>query len=446
MRRNFWRIGILCICLGGGVFAWPGTGWAELKDEAVIERMEQMESRIKELESRLSEYETKEKAQQRKTALVEARVSGLEESLDPEPSSDPGAAWAEGIAIGAGGTLIYQFTDHANGDDIAQNGEDVGDASYSVDLEVEKSIADSGRAFLHLETGDGAGVDNDLKLFSSVNSDADDSDNQVQVTEFLYEYSSEPLTVTLGKLSPTEYLDHNEYANDECTQFLGGIFKNSPTIEFPDNAGGLHVGVALNEAVDIDALVMDGDSDWDNFFDNGFFAGQVDFKPELLGLDGHYRVLGWVSDREHTKWDDLAKTKEKGYGFGVSFDQEVTEQIGLFARYSWQNPEVFLNGEDISLEQSFSVGMQCRADMWGRENDVAGFAFGGIIPSDDYKKSDASLKAAVEYHLESYYNYKVNDHVSVSPDLQVIWNPYGRDAANGDKTVVVGGLRTQIDF
>jgi len=30
--------------------------------------------------------------------------------------------------------------------------------------------------------------------------------------------------------------------------------------------------------------------------------------------------------------------------------------------------------------------------------------------------------------------------------LQVIWAPYGGDAANGDKTIVVGGLRAQVDF
>jgi hypothetical protein len=30
--------------------------------------------------------------------------------------------------------------------------------------------------------------------------------------------------------------------------------------------------------------------------------------------------------------------------------------------------------------------------------------------------------------------------------LQIIWQPYGKDAANGDNTIVVGGLRGQVDF
>ena len=48
--------------------------------------------------------------------------------------------------------------------------------------------------------------------------------------------------------------------------------------------------------------------------------------------------------------------------------------------------------------------------------------------------------------LNYHYNYKVNDHFSLSPDLQMIWQPYGKDAANGDKTIVLGGLRAQMEF
>jgi carbohydrate-selective porin OprB len=67
------------------------------------------------------------------------------------------------------------------------------------------------------------------------------------------------------------------------------------------------------------------------------------------------------------------------------------------------------------------------------------------MPSDDYKKVN-DLKAKTESHLEAYYNFKVNEHFSVSPDVQVIWDPYGGDAANGDKTIFVGGMRAQVDF
>jgi carbohydrate-selective porin OprB len=67
------------------------------------------------------------------------------------------------------------------------------------------------------------------------------------------------------------------------------------------------------------------------------------------------------------------------------------------------------------------------------------------MPSDEYKKS-ADLKADTESHMEAYYNFKVNEHLSISPDLQIIWDPYGGDAESGNKTIFVGGMRSQVDF
>ena len=37
-----------------------------------------------------------------------------------------------------------------------------------------------------------------------------------------------------------------------------------------------------------------------------------------------------------------------------------------------------------------------------------------------------------ESHLELYYNFKVNEHLRISPDIQVVWNPYGDDASVED--------------
>ncbi|MBU4313065.1 MAG: carbohydrate porin, partial [Candidatus Omnitrophica bacterium] len=160
---------------------------------------------------------------------------------------------------------------------------------------------------------------------------------------------------------------------------------------------------------------------------------------------GNYRFYGWLNDKDYIRWDDAAKTKEENYGFGLSFDQELTDVLAAFARYGWQNPEVYADGSDFSLEQSWSAGIQLAGSLWGRDDDVFAIAFGQVIPSDDYKKAN-SVKADSEEHLEVYYSFKVNDHLTVSPDIQVIWDPYGGDATNGGKTIFVGGVRAQVDF
>ncbi len=445
MRSHFSR----CLVLGLGLcvglaFSHRDVG-AEPSNAEWVQRMEQMEARIKELEDRLAVYEGKEEGRQTKLSRVEEKIEGLDSKMEEARASGI-VPLMEGIEIGAGATFVYQFTDRANGDDLAQASDDVGDASYSVDLELSKEFDDFGKALILFEAGEGAGVEDELKVFSNVNFDATGGDSNLGVVEGWYEQYMGPATLRFGKLDATYLIDNNEYANDECTQFLGRIFRNNPAVEFPDNGAGLRLALAPREWVEMESIVMDGDADWEDPFSDAFFAGQVNIKPGLFGRPGNYRFFGWASDREHTQWDDPSQSEEMGYGFGLSFDQEVTDNVGVFARYAWEYPEVYLNGDDVSLEQSYSIGVQCAGAPWNRDEDVLGIAFGGVTPSNDYKKSDSVLNADTEYHLESYYGYKINDHLTISPDIQVIWNPYGNDAANGDKTIVVGGIRSQVDF
>jgi len=389
---------------------------------------------LKELKARITQLE-------RKLARQDEEITGIKQE-GVLPSLD-------GLTIGAGATFILQGTDKANGDNLAQNGEDVTDASYSVDLEFEKEFEDYGKAFIHLEAGGGAGVEDELKVFSNVNRDADNDEN-VRLTEAWYEHYPEglPLTLTFGKIDATSFIDTNEYANDEAGQFLGRIFRNSPAIEFADNAAGVRLGIEPTDLIDLELVAMDADSNWEDMFDGIFVATQLNLKPQLFNRSGNYRLLGWTNDRQHTKWDDSTVTKAEGYGLGISFDQELMDNLGAFLRYGWQDPKQRLNGldDDFSLEHSWSTGLQLKGSIWGRDDDVFAIAYGQAIPSDDYKNAGTNLNAESEGHFEAYYSYSVNEHLTLSPDIQVIWNPYGDDATNGNDTITVFGLRGQVDF
>jgi len=408
------------------VFCFTNSVFAKTTQEEITE----LKQKISALEQRINRQEEKVGKQEE-----------LSESLNEIKEI------FNGISLSAGATFIMQSTNNANGDSLSKNGEDVTDASYSVDLEIEKEFSDYGKAYLHFEGGNGNGVIDELQVFSNVNADATGDEN-FDLIEAWYEqyFKSVPLTLTFGKLDATCYIDTNEYANDETAQFLGDAFKNSPALEFPDDNGpGVRFNFEPIKSLGIEMVIMDAEGDWEDFFDNVFFATQINFKPDLFERPGNYRVYGWLNDKGHIKWSNSLETKEKSYGFGLSFDQEITDVLGVFIRYGWQNPEVYAEGADFSLEQSWSAGIQLTGSLWGRDDDVFGFAFGQIFPSDDYKKAK-SVKADSEDHLEAYYSFKVNGHLTISPDIQVIWDPYGGDAANGDKTIVVGGLRAQVDF
>jgi len=352
----------------------------------------------------------------------------------------------EDVDISGGATFIFQNAHNANGDILSEEGTDVDDTSFTLDLKIEKKFQDFCKLFIHLETRGGEGVGDELKVFSNVNNDAY-SRHDVRLREGWCEHylSDLSLTLNIGKLDPTRFIDSNEYANDECHQFLGGIFVNSPSIEFGDNAAGIRLGLEPVEFMDLELVVMDTKSDWEDVFDEMFIAAQLNIKPEFFQRPGNYRLLGWFNGGDHTKWLDTTQTEESGYGFGLNFDQELNDNLGAFFRYGWQDPKVYSIGSDFSLEYSWSAGLQLDGGIWNRHDDTLGFAYGLIFPSDEYKDSQ-NRSAKSEGHLELYYRYKVNDYFSLSPDLQVVWRPYGRDATNGSDAIVAFGLRGQIDF
>lgn len=454
MRIIAFLIGI-CFFTNVCLAAEPAT------NEQLLEEVRSLKTIVNAQQKKINELEkkiTQQEVAAQPVKVEEAKLDDLERRLDSYIDERiekryPGAELMKGLELGVGLTGVVQGTHNANSDSLPFK-KDVTDASYSIDLTFLKQFDNYGQAFVHLEQGNGQGVEPHLKVFSNVNRDAD-NDNNVRATEVWYEHyfapNKIPLTITAGKLDPTIYIDDNAYANDENHQFLGRMFRNSPAIEFPDNSGALRLGYELGEIADFNALALNGNADWENTFDGLFFAGQVNLHPKLFSRDGNYRVLGWYNDQNHTKWLDTTQDKKKGYGFGLSFDQEITDSLGLFARYGWQNPKVYLNSaSDFSLEQSYSLGAQLKGNIWRRKNDVVGIAFGQIFPSNDYKKAGVELspvrKADPENHLELYYKLAVNKHLFLSPDLQVIWNPYGNDAVNGDSTITVGGMRAHVEF
>jgi len=365
---------------------------------------------------------------------LKGRISRLE-GTSKDASTDS-------LSIGGGITYIIQGSNNSNADALTDNG--VTDASYSADLELEKEFDSNGKVFIHLETGDGAGLTDELQLFSNVNADADDADNALALTEAWYEhyYSNGEVTLTVGRLDASSYIDTNEYANDETTNFLGDIFNGSPLIGFPDDNGmGVRMNHISSDSLEVDFVAAEGDGDSEDIFDNSFIALQINLKSS----EGNYRVFAWQNNKNHTKWEDSNEDNEKGNGFGISFDQKLNENLAAFARYSIQNGDVYPEGADVTFDSSWSLGLNISGSAWGRGDDHIGLGYGVISPSDEYKES-GGFEAKDETHIEAYYNFAVNENISISPDIQFITNPYGGDSAIGDDNIFVAGLRGQISF
>ncbi len=361
------------------------------------------------------------------------------------------------LSVSIGVTGIVQAT--ANNDDNSDDG-DVTDGSYSADLEFEADFGRWGTGYIHLEAGGGDGVTDEVPALTGVNADAGDSGNSVEVADVWWEFkplNNDLVILTVGRLDPTAYFDANEVANDETAQFLADAFVNSIVVEWPDYTPGLRIQISPTELVDINLGVMSADSDWEDLFDNVFAIAEVSVKPKFGDLQGNYRIYGWVNGLDHVEWDKFKRsgydentTSDKNnYGFGISLDQQIPYNITLFARIGFQDSDVagVVGGldEPFGVSWMWSFGAQITGNMWSRPDDVVGFAVGQAILSSDFEDylKNNNIDPDDETHLELYYNFHLNDHISLTPDFQVI------DSLGGNKdadTVYVFGIRSQINF
>lgn len=362
------------------------------------------------------------------------------EHVDKHITHEEGPALVDGLSIAGGITMIGQGT---NGNDKNTPPEDdVIDGSISADIEISASMGEHGEAFLGLEAGEGSGLESDeIVSFWGVNADAG-ATSTFELTEAWYEHRffNDVVTFTIGKLDLTNYFDGNEVANDETTQFLSGGFVNNIAIEFPDNSAAARLTLSPNELLDISAGAQSGDSDWEDISEKPFLMAEADVKPKFGDLQGNYRVYVWTNRTYHTELMDATNNKERGYGYGISLDQQATDYLTLFARLGYQDKKIY------EIDIAWSGGLALSGSIWGRNDDVLGVAYGEVRLSDNYKDAvldPAGTNTGNEGHIEAYYSLVINEHITISPGIQVVTNAKGDDDF---ETVVIGAVRGQFTF
>ncbi len=372
---------------------------------------------------------------------INNRLEALEQKVQQQEESV--SAIADRISIGGGITGVVQGTvKNENNYPAGERGEEVQDGSFSADMEVSAALDDTDEAFLLIETADGAGITDEVTTFFGVNDDASDDDSAVAVTEAWYEHRSEEgdVAFTVGKVDLTNYFDGNAVANDETAQFLSTGLVNNLAIEFPDDNGAgarlewsgesAYLGIGWGEA----------DADWEDVGDDGFGILEIGYTPTFGDddLEGTYRIIGWYNAVDHTEILDTgvnpAKTRKANSGYAISLDQQVTEDVTIFGRYGAQDDDV------AELGANWSAGLQIQLD-----DNVFAAAYGQALLGKDYRDflRASGIHPDNEGFFEAYYSIAVNDLLTLSPDVQVIFDGGGD---NSNHTVTVVGIRGQVGF
>jgi hypothetical protein len=307
---------------------------------------------------------------------------------------------------------------------------DGGDAVGRGDLVLNFRITDSTIAVINIRAAGGAGIDRRIANLGGLNGLATDDGDNVRFNKAFVEQSlfDDRLIATIGKISITDYFDNNVAANDEVSQFLAGPFINAPTVAFPLNGPGIRVHAKLGDTLTFGIGYCSSSASGDNITSKGFGIAGLDAKLKLGDLEGNYRLYGALDD---SVADMAVKFEEKtAYKMGISIDQQLTDKLTLFGRYSQREKNVYL------LYRSWSSGLLYTGLIPGRNDDTFAAAYGQIAGSG----TDIS---AQEKLVEVYYKVSLHEKINIVPMFQYLMQPNGSRTADD---VAILGIRSQVTF
>jgi high affinity Mn2+ porin len=268
------------------------------------------------------------------------------------------------------------------------------------------------------------------------------------------------LTLQAGKFAVVDIFDGNAYAKDSRKDFMNwsiwapGAFDYSAdkvgltygaTAEFNQKQWALRGGYFLMQAV------SNSNSFDTRVFERGTYVLELETRYSLFSQPGKLRTIAWLNSAFSGSYRetldnpafelDIAQTRRGRikYGYVVNLEQALSDEVGLFARWSWNDGKTEIMAF-TDIDASLSLGLSLKGAKWGRPDDVIGI--GGAINalSRDHRDfiaagglgiliGDGQLNYRRERILETYYAYAINKQLTLSADYQLITNP----AYNADR-------------
>ncbi|KAB1072559.1 outer membrane beta-barrel protein [Methylobacterium soli] len=308
--------------------------------------------------------------------------------------------------------------------------------------------------------------------------DVPDGPNQVATRRDI-----ERITVIAGKFALGDFFDGNKYAHDPRVDFFNWSLWASSAWDFPANLPGFTQGVvaeynrkefAIRAAYTqvpkqpssdvLDPRVFDR-AGFNIEFEGRYRMPELD-RPGVLRL-GFFSNVGNVADFREVAaltqagvFEDavtataLTRRPRRKTGFYANLEQELTDDLGMFARASFNDGR----NESLSftdIDRSFSGGFSLKGTAWGRPNDTVGVgaAVNGITRAHQAFFDVGGLglligdgrltRYAPESAFEAFYAVSLTKAMTVTFDYQHVENPaYNQDRGPAD----FFAARLHVDF
>jgi high affinity Mn2+ porin len=282
------------------------------------------------------------------------------------------------------------------------------------------------------------------------------------------------VSITAGRIFLPDFIDNNAYADEPRTTFLNWSIWAAGAFDFPADQLGYSWGaiVELNQkdwAIRAGYLLMPSESN-SNYFDmklvsRGEYLIEMENRYSLFGLPGKLRSIGWINSAFTGSFSetlanpflnlDITQTRRGRlkYGYVFNLEQSLTDNIGLFGRWSWNDGKTeTMAFTDINA--SLSAGLSIKGRSWGRPEDTIGIAgaINSISPSfrnfvaaggTGVLIGDGQLNYRKEDILETYYSIKIYKETRLTLDYQFIANP-AYNADRGPVSVFSGRFHSEF--
>ena len=285
------------------------------------------------------------------------------------------------------------------------------------------------------------------------------------------------LTLTVGRLSAKDIFDNNAYANDPRTQFMNWALMADEAWDYPADSLGYMTGFTaelnqrnwtLRYGFFQMPRVSNGTALDRNFLTAWGMVTELERRYALADHPGAIRLLAFLNHAHMGSYQDAvdgaissgnpadvtaSREYRYKYGFGLNWEQELVKNVGIFSRLGWSDGRnegwVFSD-----VDRTATAGVSVKGEAWHRPGDTVGLA--GVLNGLSHVHQeyfaeggtgilagDGALNYGWEKIIETYYDFKVCEHVNAALDYQFIDNPAFNEARG---PVSVFGGRLHFEF
>ena len=308
------------------------------------------------------------------------------------------------------------------------------------------------------------------------------------------------VTLTVGRFTPLDIVDHNAYAQDAHTQFMSWGLMANLAWDYGQDTIGYTTGFAaeLNQrdwalrfvcfsmppynnfrnagstdTGDDQYLTWPARGAYGEYFRSWAMAPEFERRYRISGHGGKVRALAFLNHGSMASFHaatailrvrgasaDIspAQRYRYKYGFGLNWEQEVAKSVGVFSRLGWNDGGAQAM-EFADVNWTASLGVSIQGASWRRPGDRFGLASvvsGASRQQQNYLAAggvgilngDGALSYGSERTLETYYDIQVWETahaiVHAAVDYQFVANPaFNRD--RGPVSLFLGRLHWELN-